>query len=142
MNSKLKLEKARDKKRDGSFSQNRVFQARKMPNFSAPKVVYKSERILTRFCEFHFQTEERSHRRKSHELRKVRRGLSLEIHEEEERNRRKEEPDRKKQISLLYSLRLSETQFAAHAAALAWRRRRRHLKCGRSRCLDCRRSRL
>lgn len=57
-----------------------------MPNFSAPKVVYKSERILTRFCEFHFHTEERSHRRKSQELRKVRLLNELEIQREEEGN--------------------------------------------------------
>ena len=57
-----------------------------MPNFSAPKVVYKSERILTRFCEFHFHTEERSHRRKSQELRKVRLLNKLEIQREEEGN--------------------------------------------------------
>ena len=34
--------------------------ARKMPDFSAPKVVYKSERNLTKFKEFNFQTENRS----------------------------------------------------------------------------------
>ena len=45
--------------------------ARKMPDFSAPKVVYKSERNLTKFKEFNFQTENRSEMRKSKDLLKV-----------------------------------------------------------------------
>ena len=69
VSSKLNLHK--ENRREGSFSAQRVFQARKMPNFSAPKVVYKSERCLTRFCEFNFQTDQRLARRKSQELRRV-----------------------------------------------------------------------
>ena len=45
--------------------------ARKMPDFSAPKVVYKSERNLTKFKKFNFQTENRSEIRKSKDLLKV-----------------------------------------------------------------------